>query len=125
MRVAPGAGGLSPLAATAGLGSRATGLTGFTAADAQAMAAFQQQMMQVAMAASAGDVSAQARLERWQAIALTHQAEIERLSLSAGDVAAMQRLQTIQLQMLREWSSTGSGIGTAIATPRAQKKRAP
>ena len=83
---------------------------GFTEADAQAIAAFQQEMMQVAMAASGGDVAAQARLERWQAIALKYQPEIERLSLSgsAGDMAAIQRLQVIQVEIIKEWVNTSS-----------------
>lgn len=85
-------------------------MMGFTEADAQAIAAFQQEMMQVAMAASGGDAAAQARLERWQAIALKYQPEIERLSLSggAGDMAAIQRLQVIQVEIIKEWVNTSS-----------------
>ena len=83
---------------------------GFTEADAQAIAAFQQEMMQVALAASNGDVAAQARLERWQAIALKYQPEIEKLSLSGstGDMAAIQRLQVIQIEIIKQWANTGS-----------------
>jgi hypothetical protein len=83
---------------------------GFTEADAQAIAAFQQEMMQVAMAASNGDVAAQARIERWQAIALKYQPEIEKLSLagSGGDMAALQRLQVIQVEIIKEWANTGT-----------------
>ena len=85
-------------------------MLGFTEADAQAIAAFQQEMMQVAMAASGGDAAAQARLERWQAIALKYQPEIEKLSLSggAGDMAAIQRLQVIQIEIIKEWVNTSS-----------------
>lgn len=84
--------------------------TGFSQADAEALAAFQQEMMTVAMAASSGDERAKARLDAWQALALKHQPEIERLSLTAGagDMAAVQKLQQIQLTLIREWASTGS-----------------
>lgn len=87
-----------------------TAWAGFTEADAQAIAAFQQEMMQVAFAASNGDVAAQARLERWQAIALKYQPEIEKLSLAAsgGDMASVQRLQVIQVDIIKEWANTGS-----------------
>ena len=87
-----------------------TSYAGFTEADARAMAAFQQEMMQVAMAASGGDLAAQARLERWQTIALKYQPEIEKLSLSVGggDMAAFQRLQVIQVDIIKEWANTGS-----------------
>jgi hypothetical protein len=83
---------------------------GFTEADARAIAAFQQEMMQVAMAASGGDLAAQARLERWQTIALKYEPEIEKLSISAsgGDMAAVQRLQVIQIDIIKEWANTGS-----------------
>jgi hypothetical protein len=83
---------------------------GFTEADAKAIAAFQQEMMQVALAASNGDVAAQARLERWQAIALKYEPEIEKLSLAAsgGDMASVQRLQVIQIDIIKEWAHTSS-----------------
>jgi hypothetical protein len=85
-------------------------LSGYTEADARAIAAFQQEMMQVAMAASNGDVAAQARLERWQAIAVKYEPEIQKLSIagSAGDMAAIQRLQVIQIEIIKEWANTGS-----------------
>ncbi|MEO8336405.1 MAG: hypothetical protein ABI664_15605, partial [bacterium] len=83
---------------------------GLTEADAREIAAFQQEMMQVAMAASNGDLAAQARLERWQAIALKYEPEIQKLSVSgsAGDVAAIQRLQVIQVEIIKEWANTAS-----------------
>jgi hypothetical protein len=67
-------------------------------------------MMQVALAASNGDVAAQARLERWQAIALKYEPEIEKLSLAAsgGDMASVQRLQVIQIDIIKEWAHTSS-----------------
>jgi hypothetical protein len=88
------------------------GLAGFTQADAEALVAFQQEMMQVAMAASAGDASAKARLDAWQALTLKHQPEIEKLSLQAqgGDMTAIQKLQMMQFTIIREWASTGSRL---------------
>ena len=62
------AGALSTAGAKPGKGAAAAatmglpGMAGFTQADAEALVAFQQEMMQVAMAASAGDVAAQKRL---------------------------------------------------------------
>jgi len=84
------------------------GLAGFTQADAEALVAFQQEMMTVAMAASAGDERAIARLDAWQALTLKHQAEIEQLSLtaSAGDPVAVQKLQQMQFTIMKEWAST-------------------
>ncbi len=92
---------------------------GFTEADARAIAAFQQDMMQVAMAASGGDLAAQARLERWQALALKYEPEIQKLSLTAsgGDMAAVQRLQVIQVEIIKEWANTGSVKSLKTAKP--------
>jgi hypothetical protein len=55
-------------------------------------------------------LAAQARLERWQAIAVKYEPEIEKLSLSAsgGDMAAVQRLQVIQIDIIKEWVNTGT-----------------
>jgi hypothetical protein len=91
-------------------------MLGFTEADARALAAFQQEMMQVAMAASGGDVAAQARLQRWEAIALKYQPEIEKLSVSAsaGDLAAVQKLQLIQVNIIKEWVNTGSSKSAKV-----------
>jgi hypothetical protein len=88
------------------------GMAGFTQADAEALVAFQQEMMQVAMQASAGDATAKARLDRWQALTLKHQPEIEKLSLQAqgGDMAAIQKLQMMQFTIIREWANTGSRL---------------
>ena len=101
-------------------------MLGFTEADARALAAFQQDMMQVAMAASAGDLAAQARLESWEAIANKYQPEIEKLSLTAGagDFAAVQRLQAIQVAIIKEWVNTSSKSpkpARAIKTIKAAK----
>ena len=85
-------------------------MAGFTQADAEALVAFQQEMMQVAMAASAGDAAAQKRLEAWQAVTLKHESEIQKLSLAAqgGDLAAMQKLQMMQFTIMKEWAGTAS-----------------
>ena len=79
-----------------------------TTAEAEAMLAFQQEMVQVAMAANTGDATARARLESWNAVMLRHHSEMESLSTSAGtgDVASMQKLQLLQLTMMKEWSQT-------------------
>jgi hypothetical protein len=78
---------------------------GISQADAEALAAFQQEMMQLSMSASAGDVGARARLEAWQALALRYQPELQRLSLAAGsgDATAAQRMQQLEFDMIREW----------------------
>ena len=94
-------------------------MAGFTEADARAIAAFQQEMMQVAMAASNGDLAAQARLERWQTIALKYEPEIQKLSISgsAGDMAAIQRLQVIQVEIIKEWANTASSKPVKLTKP--------
>ena len=96
------------------------GMAGFTQADAEALVAFQQEMMAVAMLASTGDVSATSRLEAWQALTLKHQGEIEKLSLSAsaGDVTSMQKLQQMQFTIMKEWASTA---GTKAKVKKAAK----
>jgi hypothetical protein len=110
------AGGLSAKGAKPGKGAAMAatmempGMAGFTQADAEALVAFQQEMMQVAMAASAGDAAAKARLDAWQAVTLKHEAEIQKLSLAAqgGDLAAIQKLQIMQLTIMKEWAGTAS-----------------
>jgi hypothetical protein len=109
-------------------GNPYAGIAGLSEADAKAIAAFQQDMMQTAMAASGGDAAAQARLERWQAIALKYEPEIQKLSASAsgGDMAALQRLQLIQVDIIKEWANTGSAktaniINKAIKPVKATK----
>jgi hypothetical protein len=96
------------------------GLAGFTQADAEALVAFQQEMMQVAMAASAGDASAQARLDAWQALSLKHEGEIQKLSIAAqaGDMGAIQKLQAMQFTIMKEWAHTA---GTKEKVKKALK----
>ena len=94
------------------------GLPGIGEAEGRAMVAFQQEMMQVAMAASGGDAAAQARLEEWNAIAMRHQPEIEKLALvgQTGDMAAIQKMYRLQLDMMREWSRSSAVKKTTRAT---------
>jgi hypothetical protein len=115
-----GVGGLAGHAPNAAAMAGMPGIAGFSQADAEALVAFQQEMMTVAMAASSGDERAKARLDAWQSLALKHQPEIERLSLTAGagDMAAVQKLQQIQLTLIREWSSTGSTRQKATKSKR-------
>ena len=82
----------------------------YSQADIDALLAFQQEMSQLSLAASAGDPSARARLEAWEAVALKYQPEAQRLSAAAGagDMGAVQKLQRLQFDMMREWSRTGS-----------------
>ena len=89
-----------------------------TAADAAAMLAFQQVMMQTAMAASSGDAAARARLEAWQALALKYQADASRLTMAAagGDTGAALRLQAMQLKMIKEWTGA-QNLHTAKTKP--------
>jgi hypothetical protein len=99
-------------------GPATTGMPGFSEADAKAMMAFQQEMMQVSMAASQGDAKAQARLERWAAIAEKYEPEMLKLSTSmsntgAADLKTIQRLHAIQIEMMREWSRTSGGRAKA------------
>ena len=81
----------------------------YSQADIDALLAFQQEMSQLSLAASAGDPSARARLEAWQALALKYQPEAQRLSAAAGagDMGAVQKLQRLQFDMMKEWSRTG------------------
>ncbi|MEP6689889.1 MAG: hypothetical protein ABJD07_01965 [Gemmatimonadaceae bacterium] len=69
--------------------------------------AFQQELMQVGMKASAGDAVAKARLEAWQNLIVRYQDEIGKWTIagSGGDVSAARRLQELQLRMMREWQS--------------------
>jgi len=81
----------------------------YSQADIDALLAFQQEMSQLSLAASAGDPSARARLEAWEAVALKYQPEAQRLSAAAGagDMGAVQKLQRLQFDMMKEWSRTG------------------
>jgi hypothetical protein len=82
----------------------------YSQADIDALLAFQQEMSQLSLAASAGDPSARARLEAWEAVALKYQPEAQRLSAAAGagDMGAVQKLQRLQFDMMKEWSRSGS-----------------
>ena len=101
------------------VGGAATG--GYTQADVDALVAFQQEMMQLSMAASAGDAKATARLQAWEALALRYQPQMQTLSIAAGagDMAAAQRMQRLQFDMIREWS------GPAAARAKVPKAKRP
>lgn len=96
-------------------------MSGFTQADAEALVLFQQEMVQLSMAASAGDPKAKARLEAWETIALKYTPEMEKLSLSAGagDMAAAQKMQRLQLDLIREWTNAA---GVRAKLPEAKKQ---
>ena len=81
----------------------------YSQADIDALLAFQQEMSQLSLAASAGDPSARARLEAWEAVALKYQPEAQRLSAAAGagDMGAVQKLQRLQFDIIKEWTRTG------------------
>ena len=98
----------------------AHGVPGYTQADLDLLVAFQQEMVRLSMAASAGDPGAKSRLEAWETLALKYQQEIQTLSIaaSAGDVAAVQKLQQIQFQVMRDWMSTG---GVKATVKKAKK----
>jgi len=98
----------------------ANGMPGYTQADIDALVAFQQEMVRLSMAASAGDATAKARLEAWETLAVGRQQEMQTLSVAAstGDAGAVQKLQQIQFQLMREWMSTGG----VKATPKKAKK---
>jgi hypothetical protein len=84
---------------------------GYSQDDIDALTTFQQEMMQLSMAASAGDASAKSRLEAWEALVLKYQAEMQKLSLAAGtgDIAAAQKAQRMQFDMIKEWNAGRSG----------------
>ena len=86
-----------------------TAMPNYSQADIDALLAFQQEMSQLSLAASAGDPSARARLEAWEAVALKYQPEAQRLSAAAGagDMGAVQKLQRLQFDLIKEWSRTG------------------
>ena len=101
-------GGANAAAALMGSAFGKTGLSSagvVPAGDAAAMLAFQQAMMQTAMAASSGDAAARARLEAWQALSIRYQTEAMRLTMAAagGDLAAGKKLQDMQITMINEW----------------------
>ena len=83
---------------------------GYSQADVDALVAFQQEMTQLSMAASAGDEKAVARLQAWEAVAMKYQAQMQSLAVAAGsgDMAAAQRMQRLQFDMIREWSGPGA-----------------
>jgi hypothetical protein len=100
--------------------ANAYGAAGYSQADIEALTLFQQDMMQLSMAASAGDATAKARLESWQVIAMKYQPAMEKLALaaSAGDMTAAQKMQRMQFDLIKEWNGSGS---THAKLPKARK----
>jgi len=82
---------------------------GYSQEDVDALTAFQQEMMQLSMAASSGDARAKARLEAWQVLVTKYQPEMQKLSVAAGagDAAAVQRIQRLQFDLIKEWNAGG------------------
>jgi hypothetical protein len=119
MQKAMGAAASSGRANSAAIANAYAG-SGYSQADIDALMQFQQQMMQLSMAASAGDTKAKARLESWEVVALRYQTEMQKLSLAAGtgDMAAVQRMQRMQFDMIKEWNA--GGIAPA-KLPKAKK----
>lgn len=110
MQKAMGAAAASGRANSAAMANAYAG-AGYSQADIDALMQFQQEMMQLSMAASAGDASAKARLESWEAIAMKYQPQMQKLSLAAssGDMAAVQKMQRMQFDLIKEWNASGSG----------------
>jgi hypothetical protein len=110
MQKAMGAAAASGRANSAAMANAYAG-AGYSQADIDALMQFQQEMMQLSMAASAGDASAKARLESWEAIAMKYQPQMQTLSLAAstGDMAAVQKMQRMQFDLIKEWNASGSG----------------
>ena len=82
---------------------------GYSQEDIDALTAFQQEMMQLSMAASSGDARAKARLEAWQVLVTKYEPEMQKLSVAAGagDAAAVQRVQRLQFDLIKEWNAGG------------------
>ena len=82
---------------------------GYSQEDIDALTTFQQEMMQLSMAASAGDASARSRLEAWESVVMKYQVDMQKLSLAAGtgDLAAAQKAQRMQFDMIKEWNASG------------------
>ncbi|MEO7104658.1 MAG: hypothetical protein ABI311_14755 [Gemmatimonadaceae bacterium] len=73
--------------------------------DAQVMMQFQQEMIQVTMAATSGDVSARAKLDAWQKMSDKFEVDASALTAAAagGDAAGYVKLQRMQTQVMRDW----------------------
>ena len=84
---------------------------GYSQDDIDALTAFQQEMTQLSLSASAGDASSRTRLEAWEAIVLKYQVEMQKLALAAGsgDVTSAQRAQRMQFDMIKEFNAGRSG----------------
>ena len=96
-------------AGSARANTAAMSANGYSQADIDALMTFQQEMMRLSTAASAGDAAAKARLEAWETIALKYQPEMQKLSVaaSAGDMTAAQQMQRLQFDLIKEWNAGG------------------
>jgi hypothetical protein len=119
MQKAMGAAAASGRANSAAMANAYAG-AGYSQADIDALMQFQQEMMQLSMAASAGDATAKARLQSWEVLAMKYQTDMQKLSLAAstGDMAAAQKIQRMQFDLIKEWNASGSGRANL---PKAKK----
>jgi hypothetical protein len=119
MQKAMGAAAASGRANSAAMANAYAG-AGYSQADIDALMQFQQEMMQLSMAASAGDATAKARLQSWEVLAMKYQTDMQKLSLAAstGDMAAAQKIQRMQFDLIKEWNASGSG---RAKLPKAKK----
>jgi len=93
---------------------------GYSQEDIDALTAFQQEMMQLSMAASSGDARAKARLEAWQVLVTKYEPEMQKLSItaSAGDATAVQRVQRLQFDLIKEWNAGGVSRAKTAKAPK-------
>jgi hypothetical protein len=114
-------GGKAPGTTAASSGAPKAGKAGYTTStsDAEIMLAFQQEMMQVALAATSGDAGARRRLERWNELSAKMEPEIRAssVSASAGDMNAMVKMQAMQTAAMREWMSDAGEKGAKGRKP--------
>jgi len=119
MQKAMGAAAASGRANSAAM-ANAYASAGYSQADIDALTQFQQEMMQLSMAASAGDPTAKARLQSWEVLVMKYQTDMQKLALaaSAGDMGAAQKAQRMQFDLIKEWNASG---GSHAKLPKAKK----
>ena len=119
MQKAMGAAAASSRANSAAM-ANAYASAGYSQADIDALMQFQQEMMQLSMAASTGDASAKARLESWEVLAMKYQTDMQKLSLAAstGDMAAAQKIQRMQFDLIKEWNASGGSHAKLLKTKK-------
>ena len=119
MQKAMGAAAASGRANSAAM-ANAYASAGYSQADIDALTQFQQEMMQLSMAASAGDPTAKARLQSWEVLVMKYQTDMQKLALAAGagDMGAAQKAQRMQFDLIKEWNASG---GSHAKLPKAKK----